>query len=94
MPAACRLNDFCTGHGCFPSRPNLSASEDVFVEDIGSHRLGDIWDVHACETIHGGITVSGSEDVFVNDQPKARIGDEVDCGSTILTGAESVFVND
>lgn len=94
MPAATRLNDLCTGHGCFPPRENITASEDVFVEDLGAHRVGDLWDVHSCVSIHSGVTVSGSPDVFVNDVPKARVGDQVDCGSAIMSGAETVFVND
>jgi uncharacterized Zn-binding protein involved in type VI secretion len=93
MPAAARLGDFCTGHGCFPSRANLTASGDVLVNDIGAHRVGDIWDVHKCVTIHGGVTVVGSPDVFVNDLPKARVGDQVDCGSLILNGSQDVEVN-
>jgi len=94
MPGASRLGDICTGHGCFPSRPNISASEDVFVNDIGSHRVGDMWDVHCCASCHDGVTIQGSPDVFVNDQPKARIGDAVDCGSMILEGSEDVLVNE
>lgn len=94
MPGAARLNDICSGHGCYPSRPNISASEDVFINDLGAHRVGDIWDVHACEDAHGGVTITGSEDVFVNDEPLARIGDQVDCGSFILEGSEDVLINE
>jgi uncharacterized Zn-binding protein involved in type VI secretion len=93
MPQAVRVGDFCTGHGCFPSRPNLSGSADVFCNDIPAHRVGDIWDIHACAGIHGGITVSGSPDVFVNDMQLARVGDQVDCGSLILNGSPDVEAN-
>ena len=81
-------------HGCYPSRPNISASDDVFVNDIGSHRVSDQWDVHCCKLCHGGSTIEGSPDVFVNDLPKARIGDAVDCGSMILEGSDDVLVNE
>lgn len=64
------------------------------MNDIGSHRVGDQWDVHCCKKCHGGITIEGSPDVFVNDQPKARIGDAVDCGSMILEGSDDVLVNE
>lgn len=30
MPVA-RLRDICSGHSCFPPRPNDSASQTVFV---------------------------------------------------------------
>lgn len=94
MPGAALLGSFCSGHGCFPSRPNLSASPDVYVNDIPVHRVGDIWDVHCCVSCHAGVTVVGSPDVFVNDVAKARIGDQIDCGSLILQGSSDVLVND
>jgi uncharacterized Zn-binding protein involved in type VI secretion len=93
MPGAARLGDFCTGHGCFPSRPNLTGSSDVFVNGIAAHRQGDLWQDHTCVSTHGGMTLIASPDVFVNGQPKARIGDQVDCGSNILTGSSDVIVN-
>lgn len=93
MPAACRLGDLCTGHGCWPSRPNMSASTDVFIEDRGAHRVTDLWQPHTCKSTHDGITIGGSPDVFINDQACARVGDPVDCGSSILTGSATVEAN-
>jgi uncharacterized Zn-binding protein involved in type VI secretion len=93
MPAACRLGDLCTGHGCWPTRPNSSASSDVFVNDVGSHRVGDLWQPHSCRTTHDGIAISGSPDVFVNDKPKVRVGDLIDCGSLVLSGSPDVETN-
>jgi len=46
MPAAHRHKDTCTGHGCFPSRANAKASDDVFVNSKGWHRKGDAWEIH------------------------------------------------
>ena len=88
-----RLGDICTGHGCFPSRPNVAASSDVFTNGIGTHRVGDSWAVHGCSncTPHGGVTASGSGSVFVNGRPCARIGDGVSCGSSIAAGSGNVF---
>ena len=103
MPAAAFLGCFCSGHEGWPSRPTVSASPDVYVEDAASHRVGDLWNMHTCgidghnhegRQTHDGITVSGSSDVYVNDVAKARVSDLVDCGSLILSGAESVKVND
>lgn len=95
MPAASRLNDPCTGHGCFPPRNNASASSDVLVNGKGVHREGDDWAVHCCgPSCHGGKTAQGSPNVFVNGKAKARIGDAVDCGSAIAAGSSNVFLNE
>ena len=94
MPGVVRLGDFCTGHGCFPSRPNVSASTDSFANDLGIHRVGDAWAVHCCGIpCHGGSQSTGSPDVFVNNLPVARIGDSVSCGSSNSTGSPDVIVN-
>lgn len=95
MPAATRLNDQCTGHGCFPPRANTSASSNVIINGKGAHRQGDSWATHCCgPPCHGGSTSSGSPSVFVNGKAKARIGDPVDCGSAIAAGSSNVFLNE
>ncbi len=95
MPAASRLNDSCTGHGCFPPRNSTSASSDVLVNGKGAHRVGDDWAVHCCgPSCHGGKTAQGSPNVFANGKAKARIGDAVDCGSAIAAGSGNVFLNE
>lgn len=55
MPAA-RLQDFCSGHGCYPPRPSISASTDVFVNSRGFHCLGDSWETHCCKHCHSSTT--------------------------------------
>jgi uncharacterized Zn-binding protein involved in type VI secretion len=95
MPAAVRLGDICTGHGCFPSRPNIGASPDTFTENLGSHRVSDPWASHCCgPPCHGGSQASGSPNVFVNELAFARIGDSISCGSANATGAITVFINE
>ena len=89
--SAVRLGDICSGHGCYPPRPNLTASNDVFINGLGAHRVGDSWQEHCCKSCHGGTTISGSTDVFINGLPLARIGDQVDCGSVCLQGSTDVF---
>lgn len=90
---AARLNDRCTGHGCFSSRINVAASNDVFVNDRGSHRQGDAWKTHRCFlSSHAGVLAKGSPTVFVNDKQMGRIGDSVSCGSRVMTGSSDVFV--
>ena len=46
MPGVARLYDLCTGHGCYPSRPNCQASPDVFCNNRGVHRQSDAYYVH------------------------------------------------
>jgi len=46
MPACARLGDICTGHDCYPSRPNDQGSPNVFVNGIPWHRQGDHWEAH------------------------------------------------
>jgi len=49
MRKAIRFADLCSGHTCFPARPNNSASSNVFINNRGSHRLNDTWNVHCFE---------------------------------------------
>lgn len=46
MPGVCRKDDICTGHGCYPSRPNTSWSPDTFVNGRNVHRQTDTWESH------------------------------------------------
>jgi len=94
VPSAVRLTDVCSGHGCFPSRPNVQGSPNVFINDLAVHRETDAWASHCCKTCHSSAAAEGSPNVFVNDLPKCRIGDAVACGSTMVTGSNNVFVND
>jgi hypothetical protein len=48
MSAVARFADKCSGHGCFPSRPNIGASGNVFVNGKGVQRLGDPYASHCC----------------------------------------------
>tara|TARA_Y100001968_G_C19208306_1_gene643477 strand:- start:416 stop:703 length:288 start_codon:yes stop_codon:yes gene_type:complete len=94
MPNAARLADFCTGHGSFPPRPCITASNTVFINGRGAHRMNDSWDTHCnpAPSCHKGTTSSGSSKVFINGFPAARVGDSVDCGSMIGTGSPNVFI--
>lgn len=93
MPAAHRHTDVCTGHGCFPSRPNATASSNVFANNLGAHREGDSWKVHCCLVCHSSVLQSGSPNVYVNNKQWGRIGDPVACGSKCKTGSSNVFIN-
>lgn len=94
MPAIVRLGDLSSGHGCFPARPNDSASPNVFCNGIPAHRVSDHWPIHCCGDIcHDGRQASGSPNVFANNLQVARIGDSIDCGDTDGEGSPNVFAN-
>lgn len=83
----------CTGHGSFPPRKSLEGSGDVFVGGKPAHRVGDAWAVHCPPkgSCHDGKLAQGSSTVFVNGKPLGRIGDQIDCGSVIAEGDQTVF---
>lgn len=95
MPGIARLADTCTGHGCWPPRPNDQGSSNVFVNGRAVHRVGDHWGSHTCPAIpetHDSILASGSSTVFANGAAVGRIGDAIACGSLIASGSSDVFV--
>ena len=91
MPKVCRLGDLCTGHGCWPTRPNDQGSPNVYANSIPVHRQTDHWVVHCCPPCHDGHLAHGSTSVFANGLELGRIGDPVDCGSNVLTGSPNVY---
>ncbi|WP_198468969.1 PAAR domain-containing protein [Acetomicrobium sp. S15 = DSM 107314] len=97
MPAVARLGDICTGHGCWPPRPSIEGSLNVFVNDIPVHRQSDAWGPHTCPDIpetHGSVLAEGWPTVFVNNLEVGYIGAPVACGSFIATGSPDVFVGE
>ena len=92
MPAVVRLNDVCTGHGCFPSRANDQGSGDTFVNGIPVHRQGDHWETHCCgPPCHDSTLAAGSGTAYVNGKQLGRVGDPVACGSACATGSGDTF---
>ena len=90
---ATRLGDLCTGHGCFPSRPNDTASPNFYINSLPSHRQNDHWVTHCCgNSCHDGYLVFGSNTFYVNSRQQARVGDFISCGSTVMTGSPNTFV--
>lgn len=91
LPAT-RLGDSCTGHSCYPPRPSVQASPNVFVNGIPWHRQSDAWAVHCCGlSCHDSVLARGSSTVFVNKLQAGRISDPVACGSAVMTGSADVF---
>jgi uncharacterized Zn-binding protein involved in type VI secretion len=94
MPAAHRLADIDTGHGCFPPRMTTAGSSDVFINGKPAHRVGDPYAVHGCGTCspHGGVGSAGSGSVFTNGRAQRRVGDAVSCGGVAAVGSGDVFI--
>ena len=94
MPGAARLNDVCTGHGWFPSRPNVEGSPNVFINGRAAHAVGHGWASHRCgKSSHGGSLAAGAARVYVNGRQLGYIGAPVSCGSSVATGSGDVIVN-
>ncbi|MCM8809898.1 MAG: PAAR domain-containing protein [Candidatus Omnitrophica bacterium] len=88
----CRLNDICTGHGCFPPRKNVSGSNTVFVNGLGVHRKTDSWQIHRCRrSSHSGRLSQGSSTVYVEGLSIGRKNDQIDCGSRVMTCSSDCF---
>ena len=100
MPAATRLGDICTGHECWPPRPSVEGSPNVFVNSIPWHRQDDAWATHCCthpgipHGCHSSVLAQGSSSVYVNSKQAGRITDPVACGSFVATGSPNVFAGD
>lgn len=86
-----RLADLSMGH-CFPPRPNISASTNVFINRRGSHRVGDVWPTHCCgDACHSSVSVAGSKTVYVNGRQQMRITDLLSCGELAGPGSPNVY---
>jgi uncharacterized Zn-binding protein involved in type VI secretion len=95
MPLAHRHNDVCTGHGCFPSRPNVGGSPDVITNNLKQVRQGiDSYACHGCAVCpcHGSVVGAGSNTVITNNKQTARFDDPVACGGTCLQHSPDVNV--
>ena len=93
--AAARIYDTDTGHGCWPTRPAVQGSPDVLVNNRPAHRANDMWSVHCClNACHTGFLSSGSNSVFVNGRQQGRVNDPINCGGTVATGSQDVFIGD
>lgn len=78
-----RQTDISQGHGCFPPRPCVTGSPNVFYNGLPSQRVTDYYPTHCCgNTCHDGSLLSGSSTVFVNGLAQGRLGDPVSCGDT------------
>lgn len=103
--AVTRVTDKTVGHGPYKPRATKGAgvggSSDVFANNLGVNRTGDLWDPHGTppNNTHARDT-DGSPDatndvpdasVFANNKAVARVGDKVEA-DTIAGGSPDVFV--
>ena len=87
-----KLDSLCSGHDDFQQRNPVTCSDSLFVTGLGVISIGDTWEFHE----HGGknhdsVQSTGSSSIFVNNKAVARIGDSIECGSTVMTGSDTVF---
>lgn len=97
MPAVGRKGDNCTGHGCWPSRPAVSGSPNVTINNIPALRVDDAYAAHTCPAIpetHDGNQAQGSSSVTVNAKALSRVGDNVSCGGALAEGSPNVTSGD
>lgn len=97
MPAAVRVGDIQSGHGCHYLPTNaITGSSNVFINGCYAVRVGDSYASHGCvgclAPFHNIIQSTGSSSVFINGCSATRIGDLTGCGSSISTGSDNVFI--
>jgi uncharacterized Zn-binding protein involved in type VI secretion len=100
MPAVARKNgtdSIATNHGCSATTATDTGSSDVFSNNIGVVRRGDLTAVHtvpvgdSCPPHQVPLT-SFSPTVFANNKNIGRVGDQYS-GHTITSGSPTVFAN-
>lgn len=82
MPPVTRLGDNSTGHPCYPARPSVEASPNVYANGLAVVRKNDPYDSHCCgPACHDAVLDSGSSTVFVNGLDCGRQGDPMSCSN-------------
>jgi uncharacterized Zn-binding protein involved in type VI secretion len=95
MPKSAYFGVMSTGHGCFPPKPNIQCSSNVFVNGKGVVRVGDAWAIHSCPNngSHGSTSSKGSPNVFANGKARVRIDDSLSDTDAVAEGSSNVYVN-
>lgn len=88
-----------TGTGPFCAFPLITATDqcspNVFINNIGSVRIGDIIQPHpfgGCGN-DGSPLTTASSNVYVNGRRMGRVGDQYTTDNTITSGSSNVFAN-
>lgn len=94
MGMSVRLGDHDSGHGGFPSRPNVEGSPNHNINGKAAHLVGDAWASHSDgRSSHASVAATGSPNVRTNGKARCRINDNVACGSTMVEGSPNVRIN-
>lgn len=100
MPAAVRIGDMSTGHGCFPPTPMAeSPVTKTFINGVipgvvaptsthVTHSCGSVVHRQGPERSHS----SGSSNTFIEGFPATRIGDNISCGDAVAQGSPNTFI--
>jgi len=95
MPAVTRIGDADVTHCSAMTR--AQGSSDVFVNNIGVSRQGDLNTTHLlppnippCPSHAAGIA-TGSTTVFVNGKGCGRVGDGISGCTSVAAGSSNVF---
>ena len=102
MPAVARgqsRDTVTTNHSpCSTTTTTNACSSNVFVNDIGVHRQGDLNTTHSIPCgdsccSHSVELTAGSDSVIVNGKGIARVGDRYSGCGEVSTGSNNVFAN-
>ena len=105
MKSSVRLSDIAMiagdAHGCpvcphICTGPIISASNDVFINNLGAARKGDPGIHAACCCPNTYTLNAGSDNVYINGKPAVRMFDETKhCGGNgkVITGSPNVYIN-
>lgn len=85
-----RKCDVCSGHGCWPPRPLITGSKNVYVNNRQMGRMTDLYPDHCCIDCHPGAVADGSKVTYANNLRVARHSDPVTCGSTCMEHSPNV----
>jgi uncharacterized Zn-binding protein involved in type VI secretion len=98
MPAASRLGDLSTGHGCFPPTAiTTDVCSKTTIEGPKAAHVGSKHATHACPPVVHPTSArpitSGAPKTTIEGSPAARIGDPIGCGDAVGQGASKTFIS-
>lgn len=99
MPAASRIGDMSTGHGCFPPTPiNSTPAQKTYINGILASVIDSTLVRHRCGKVTHVLreTFIGSSKVFIEGRAACRIGDGIECdgvnfGDAMAEGSSNTF---
>lgn len=91
-----RLGDIDTGHDDCPPTDIITASPNVYANNIRVAREGDSLREHGCpaHSVHPRKILKGTSRCYANNIPIARHTDPVDCGGNLDERSPNVYAKD